>query len=250
MDGLWLAALLSLSIGASLGLLGGGGSILTMPILIYVLGVEEKSAIATSLVVVGVTSAVAALQHARAGNVVWRVAVVFAGAGVVGAFVGARSSAFVPVRALLLLFALLMLATAAAMWRGRRQTTTAPAPSSLPKILALGVVTGLVTGLVGAGGGFLVVPALVLLAQLNVRQAVGSSLLVIALNALAGFVGHIGHVSIDGRLTVVVTGAAVAGSFIGAAAGKRVNPEKLRKVFAVFVVAMAIFMIAKQLPSL
>lgn len=245
-----LAVSLSLLIGISLGLLGGGGSILTVPILIYALGVEEKSAIATSLLVVGVTSAVAALQHARAGNVVWRVALVFAGAGMAGAFVGGGVAKYLPSSALLVLFALIMLATAGAMWRGRKATSasTETQERELPmgKIVLEGLVVGLVTGLVGAGGGFLVVPALALLGGLPMQQAIGSSLVVIALKSFAGYAGYAMHVDIDYGLAALVTGSAVAGSFVGARIARHVSPESLRKGFAVFVLVMALYLLWKQ----
>lgn len=252
MDHLLLAALFAVPIGLSLGLLGGGGSILTIPVLIYALNVGEKSAICGSLLVVGTTSAVAALQHARAGNVAWRVALAFGAAGMVGAYAGGQAGRLIPASVLLVLFALLMFGTAAAMWRGRKKTTTQESPSSLPlpTIIALGAVIGSITGLVGAGGGFIVVPALVLLAGLPMPRAVGTSLVVIAMNSFAGFIGQVGHVSLDLRLIGVVTVAAVGGSFIGAAIGKKIDQDKLRKGFAVFVVAMALFLIVKQVQAL
>jgi uncharacterized membrane protein YfcA len=243
-----LAIALSSLIGISLGLLGGGGSILTVPILIYALGVEEKSAIASSLLVVGTTSLVASIQHARAGNVVWRVALVFAGAGMVGAFWGGKLEKFLPASLLLVIFAVIMFGTAFAMWRGRKSTTVAEQPKELPipKIIAEGIIVGVVTGLVGAGGGFLVVPALALLGGLPMPRAVGSSLVVIALKSFAGFAGYASHVTVDYKLVGIVTGAAIAGSFVGAALAKRVPPESLRKGFAIFVLVMAIFLLFKQ----
>ena len=248
MTTLLIAISLSLLIGVSLGLLGGGGSILTVPILIYALGVEEKSAIASSLLVVGATSAVAAIQHARAGNVVWRVALIFAGAGMVGAFVGGKLAGYLPASVLLVLFALIMFGTAFAMWRGRKASAepTVAAPLHVPKIILEGVVVGVVTGLVGAGGGFLVVPALALLGGLSMQKAIGSSLVVIALKSFAGFAGHASHVTIDYKLTAIVAASAIVGSFIGALVGKKISAEKLRKGFAIFVLVMAVFLLFKQ----
>jgi uncharacterized membrane protein YfcA len=263
MTALVVAVLLSVAIGIALGLLGGGGSILTVPILVYALGMEEKSAIASSLLVVGVTSAVAAIQHARAKNIVWSVALVFALAGMLGAYVGGRMAAFIPATILLVLFAVMMLATALAMWRGRRRDPSddadddddvAERPRSAPArrfatalIAVEGLAVGVVTGLVGAGGGFLVVPALALLGRLTMRQAIGSSLVVIALKSFAGYAGYASHVAIDWRMTGVVALAAVAGTFIGAPLAKRVPQETLRRGFAVFVVAMALLLLVKQL---
>lgn len=246
-----LAALLSLAIGVSLGLLGGGGSILTVPILIYALHVEEKSAIATSLLVVGITSAFAAVQHARAGNVVWRVALVFAGAGMVGAFLGGGVAKYLPSTLLLVLFGLIMLATSVAMWRGKKAPAGAAASARkalpLPKVVLEGLVVGAVTGLVGAGGGFLVVPALALLGGLTMQQAIGSSLVVIALKSFAGFAGYATHVEVNYPLAFVVTLAAVVGSFAGARFAKQVSAESLRKGFSIFVLVMAVFILGKQL---
>jgi uncharacterized membrane protein YfcA len=246
-----LALPLSLCIGISLGLLGGGGSILTVPILIYALGVDEKAAMATSLLVVGITSAVAAVQHARAGNVVWRIAMVFAPAGMLGAFFGGMVARFIPASLLLILFAIIMIGTGLAMWRGRKlpcvhQQGAAGLP--VAKILREGVVVGVITGLVGAGGGFLVVPALALLGGLSMPLAVGTSLVVIALKSFAGFAGYASHVQIDWTLATLVTITAVAGSFAGARLTRHVAPDNLRKGFAVFVLCMAAYLLWKQLP--
>jgi len=246
-----LAALLSLAIGISLGLLGGGGSILTVPILIYALNVEEKSAIATSLLVVGITSAFAAVQHARAGNVVWRVALIFAAAGMAGAFFGGGVAKYLSSTLLLVFFGLIMLATSLAMWRGKKAPARTGEDESralpLPKIVGEGLLVGAVTGLVGAGGGFLVVPALALLGGLTMQQAIGSSLVVIALKSFAGFAGYATHVEVNYPLASVVTIAAVFGSFAGARFAKQISAESLRKGFAVFVLVMAVFILAKQI---
>lgn len=246
-----LALPLSLCIGISLGLLGGGGSILTVPILIYALGVDEKAAMATSLLVVGITSAVAAVQHARAGNVVWRIAMVFAPAGMVGAFVGGLVARFIPATLLLILLALIMTGTGLAMWRGRKAPCLQRVGANcLPvaKIVREGLVVGVVTGLVGAGGGFLVVPALALLGGLSMPLAVGTSLVVISLKSFAGFAGYASHVNIDWTLAALVTLTAVAGSFAGARLTRHVAPDSLRKGFAVFVLCMAAYLLWKQIP--
>jgi hypothetical protein len=239
--------LLSLVIGVALGLLGGGGSILTVPILVYVAGLDAKEAIATSLFVVGVTSAAGALSHARAGRVRWRTGVVFGLAGMVGAYAGGRVAEYLPGTLLLVAFGLMMLATAAAMLRGRR----APEGSThtdLPTlhIVGHGVVVGLVTGLVGAGGGFLVVPALVLLGGLPMGMAVGTSLVVIAMKSAAGLAGYLHSVDIDWGLALAVTGAAVVGSVVGGRLVGRVDQDVLRKAFGWFVVAMGALVLGLQ----
>ena len=250
-----LAAILALVMGLVLGLLGGGGSILTVPILVYVLEVSEKSAIATSLLVVGATSAMALLPHARSGNVVWRTGLVFGVFGMMGAYLGGLVAQFIPGGLLLILFALLMLVTGVMMLRGKKKPAAADAgaegedaDADLPifKVAAEGLVVGMITGLVGAGGGFLVVPALALLGGMSMKRAIGTSLLVIAMKSFAGFAGFAGHVSIDYELALTFVGAAVVGTFVGAAIARRMDATKLRTVFAIFVLVMAVFIIFKQ----
>lgn len=245
-----LAVALSVLIGLSLGLLGGGGSMLTMPILIYVFGVEPKSAIATSLLIVGVTSLVGGVAHAQAGRVQIRTGLLFGAAAMAGAYAGGRLARFLPASILLLAFAALMVATAVAMLRGRRpEAKSAPtvSPRSLPRMLLHGAAVGGLTGLVGAGGGFLVVPALALLGGLPMPMAVGTSLLVIAMQSLAGFVGYLGHVAIDLRLAGIFVAAASVGIVAGEQLAGHLPEQALRKGLAWFVLAMALFLVAKQL---
>lgn len=251
MTALVLTVALAGAIGVSLGLLGGGGSILAVPLLVYVAGLPAKEAIATSLLVVGATSAVAVIPHLRAGRVRWRTGLIFGLAGMTGAYTGGRVAAYLPAGVLLAGFALMMLATAAAMIRGRRGTAGAPVPRELPlpRVVVDGVVVGLVTGLVGAGGGFLVVPALALLGGLAMPVAVGTSLVVIAMKSFAGFAGYLSGVSVDWGLAGAVTLAAAAGSLLGARLAGRVPADVLRKAFGWFVVAMGTFVLAQQLPA-
>lgn len=251
MTTLILTAALATVIGVSLGMLGGGGSILAVPLLVYVTGLPTKEAIATSLLVVGATSAVAVVPHLRAGRVRWRTGIVFGLAGMTGAYTGGRIAEYIPAGVLLTAFALMMLATAAAMIRGRRNTDGKPVPHELPilRVAVDGVAVGLVTGLVGAGGGFLVVPALALLGGLPMPIAVGTSLVVIAMKSFAGLAGYLSSVSIDWGLATVVTAAAIAGSLIGARLAGRVPADTLRKAFGWFVVAMGVFVLVQQLPA-
>jgi uncharacterized membrane protein YfcA len=240
----------SLLIGVSLGVLGGGGSILTVPILVYLAGMETKEAIATSLFVVGVTSAAGVVSHARAGRVRWRTGLLFGLAGMIGAYGGGRLAVFIPGTVLLIAFALMMIATAVAMIRGR---------SSAPKqvrhelpvlhVLSEGIAVGLVTGLVGAGGGFLVVPALALLGGLPMTVAVGTSLLVIAMKSFAGLAGYLADVHIDWGLAVLVTTAAVVGSLVGGLLAGRIPQDALRKSFGWFVAVMGVFVLSQQTGS-
>jgi uncharacterized membrane protein YfcA len=245
-----LAVALAVLIGVALGLLGGGGSILAVPLLVYVAGLDPKEAIATSLLVVGTTSAVALVPHARAGRVQWRTGLLFGAAGMVGAYAGGRLAAYLPGELLLVAFALMMIATAVAMIRGRR----GPAREShvdhpVPRVLLDGVVVGLVTGLVGAGGGFLIVPALVLLAGLPMPVAVGTSLLVISMKSFAGLAGYLASVQIDWPLALAVTAAAVVGSLVGSRLTGLVHPDTLRRAFGWFVVAMGVVVLVEQVPG-
>ncbi|MDR7165879.1 putative membrane protein YfcA [Pseudarthrobacter oxydans] len=251
---LLLVLALSVVIGLSLGVLGGGGSILTVPILVYVAGFEAKEAIAASLFVVGVTSAVSVISHARGGRVMWRTGLIFGAAGMAGAFVGGLLGGHIPGQILLIAFAIMMVATSVAMLRGRKKTNddgAAPVKHELPlgRVLLDGAVVGLVTGLVGAGGGFLVVPALALLGGLPMSVAVGTSLVVIAMKSFAGLAGYLTTVQLDWGLTLSVTAAAIIGSLIGSKLAGRIPEAALRKAFGWFVLAMGTFVLTQQAPE-
>ncbi|MBM7078632.1 sulfite exporter TauE/SafE family protein [Micromonospora humida] len=241
---------LAVLIGVSLGLLGGGGSILAVPLLVYVADLPTREAIAASLLVVGVTSLVGVLPHAREHRVRWRTGLVFGLAGMAGAYVGGRLAGHLPPTLLLTGFAVMMLATAAAMIRGRRVTGgTGPHELPLARVLADGAVVGLVTGLVGAGGGFLVVPALALLGGLPMPVAIGTSLVVIAMKSFAGLAGYLWTVDIHWPLALAVTAAAVLGSLLGGRLTSRVPAEALRLSFGWFVLVMGAFVLVQQLPG-
>ncbi|MFI9111600.1 sulfite exporter TauE/SafE family protein [Streptomyces venezuelae] len=241
----------SVLVGMSLGVLGGGGSILTVPILVYLAGQDTKEAVATSLFVVGVTSLAALVPHARALRVRWRTGLLFGAFSMAGAYGGGRLAEYVPGTALLVAFALMMLATAVAMLRRPRDAgeEARPAERDLPlrHIAAEGLAVGAVTGLVGSGGGFLLVPALAVLGGFPMGIAVGTSLLVIAMNSFAGLAGHLSGVGIDWRLALTVTAAAVAGGLVGGRLAGRVPQDALRSAFGWFVVAMGVFVLAQQL---
>lgn len=249
---LLFAFLLALPVGIALGLLGGGGSILTVPLLVYVLGVEAKSAIATSLLVVGITASAALVLHARAKRVQWRTGLIFGAAGMVGAYLAGRVAEAIPGVVLLVAFGVMMLVTAVAMLRGRSTPAVASTSARLPivKVLLEGLAVGGVTGLVGAGGGFLVVPALVLLGGVPMHVAVGTSLVVVAMKSFAGLAGYLGHATIDWPLAAVVSTAAVVGSLVGATWAARIPQRVLRRGFAIFVLVMAVLMLGGEIASL
>jgi uncharacterized membrane protein YfcA len=242
-----LTAALSLLVGLSLGLLGGGGSILTLPILLYVVGMQAKEAIATSLLVVGVASFVAMLAHARAHRVSFKLALSFGAASMVSAYLAGRFAHLLPGSWLLAGFTATMLVTGAAMLRPRAVQGEEPCAPSPTKALGAGAGVGALTGLVGAGGGFLIVPALTMFAGLDMPRAVGTSLLVITLNSLAGFAGYLGHVHIDVPAAALVTAMAALGSVAGSMLAGRLQPAQLRRGFAGFVLVMGVVMALKQL---
>lgn len=234
-----LTIVLAVGVGVSLGLLGGGGSILTVPLLTYVAGMDAKHAIAMSLLVVGVTSTVGAIPHARAGRVRWRVAAVFGVAAMSGAYAGGRLARFIPGTVLLVAFAVVMIVAGAAMLRARKDAAAADRRLPVVRVVSLGAGVGLVSGLVGAGGGFLLVPALSLLAGLPMPTAVGTSLVVIAAQSYAGLAGHIANDHIDWPTAAMVTSAAVAGALIGGRLIAWVDPSTLRRAFGWLVLLMA-----------
>lgn len=245
-----IVVVLAVFVGLSLGLLGGGGSILVVPLLTYVGGLDPREAIATSLFVVGATSLASLIGHARQGNVRWRIGLIFGAAGMVGAFLGGLAGGRLPGTLLMIAFAVMMIATAGAMIRGRKNAGSAPDSHDHPlwRILLDGLVVGAATGLVGAGGGFLVVPALALLAGLPMAAAVGTSLLVIAMKSFAGLAGYLTSVSLNWPLVAAVTGAAILGSVVGVRLNSVVPEAALRKGFGYFVLLMGAFVLSQELP--
>jgi len=240
-----LGLALAVAIGVSLGLLGGGGAILTVPVLVYVLGYAAKPAIAMSLVVVGITSLIGAALHWRLGNVRVGMAITFGLFAMVGAFAGAKLSTLLSGGVQLVLLALVMTVTAVSMLRGARHDIE-PSGSWRPTLfvpVALGV--GVLTGLVGIGGGFLVVPALVLLARVPMRQAVGTSLLVIAMNTAAGFSGYLGTVDLEWTVLAGFTALAVVGALAGIALSARVPQAALKRGFAVLLLLVGGFVLQR-----
>jgi uncharacterized membrane protein YfcA len=239
--GLALAAL----VGLSLGLLGGGGSILTVPIFVYVLEFEAKQAIAMSLVVVGATSLIGTAGHWRAGHVNLRIALVFGGVAMAGTYLGARLAVFFTGAAQLALFAVVMLLAAFFMLRDSRpraepsHDTTGAARTRMPLgwIVLEGVAVGVLTGLVGVGGGFLIVPALVILGRVPMKEAVGTSLLVIAMKSFAGSAGYLGQVEMPWGFLGAFTAVAAVGILTGTHLVRFVPQHALSQAFAVLLLA-------------
>ena len=243
--GFGLAAL----IGISLGLLGGGGSILAVPILVYVVGMAAKPAIVASLLVVGTTSLVGAFRHWWRSNVDLRAALIFGFISMAGSYAGGRIAAQVSDTFQMVLFAVVMLGASISMLRSRKEEAPADKAVRMPLVVGAAGVVGLLTGVVGVGGGFLIVPALVLFAGLSMKRAVGTSLLVIAMNSASGFLAYAGTVQIDWRYISIFTALAVAGVFIGSALVQHVSQAALTRAFAWFLVAVAGFILIQNTVS-
>lgn len=258
--GFFLAAL----VGVTLGVIGGGGSILTLPILVYVMGVDPVLATSYSLFVVGTTSLVGAVNSYRSRHVDLNAALLFGTASITTVFVTRKlllplipdviiqTSSFRlthPV-ATMLLFALLMVVAAIAMIRNKeleKQPVSENNMSSRIMLLVYGVLIGLITGFLGAGGGFLLIPALVLLLKMPMKKAIGTSLMIIAMNSLIGFTGDIGRFPIDWKFLIEITGVASAGIFIGAGISRKIAGRHLKRFFGYFVLAMGLYIIIHEL---
>lgn len=245
---------LAVVVGLLLGLMGGGGSILTVPLLTLVAGMDPKEAVPGSLVMVGASSLVAALVHAARGAVAWRIGLTFGAASMVGALAGGLLGGRLPGPVLMVGFAAVMLVSAVKMIRsGRRAASRGEAddaddggPVPLARVLTRGVGVGLITGVVGAGGGFLIVPALVLLLGLPMATAVGTALLIIAMNSAMGLVGHLGAARLDWALLGPVTGAMAAAGVVGVLMAHRVSGSALKTAFGWFVLGMGVLLLAQQ----
>lgn len=263
--------LLAGCIGVSLGLLGGGGSVLAVPVLVYVMHVAPKSAIAMTLVIVGTVSLVGVIPHWRRGNVNWRKALIFGSATMVGAFAGAKIAnlPFVTGAMQLLLFAVMMMVAAILMIRKTQRSQSSQVPEAKAMnpepldsenylynepvcrycwlwLLTEGLGIGILTGLVGVGGGFAIVPALVLLGKVPMKEAIGTSLLIISFNSVAGFLGYWGKVELDWHLMVSFTFIAAIGTLMGTHLSHRIDAKYLQKGFGYFLMAVASFILFQQ----
>ena len=239
---------LGVLIGVTLGLLGGGGAILSVPILVYILGVPVKSAVPTSLVVVGLTSLVGVVSHYRAGNLNARAALMFAPSAAVGSLVGSRLALLMDSRLQLAIFAVVLLVASVRMFQSVSvEQAAGPAPSRpLPFLMTIGAGVGLLTGLVGVGGGFLYVPALTLLAGLDMKHAVGTSLALITVSCAAGLAGYLGQVHLDWVLIAIFTALAFIGVIVGSKLAERLDATRLRKAFAVLMLVMGVLVLVRR----
>lgn len=239
----FIDSLFGFAIGLALGLLGGGGSILTVPVLVYVVGQTPQAAVVASLMIVGTNSAMGAFFHRLHGTLNWRVALLFGGSGMGTAYLAAGLSAAVSPNLLMIFFALLMLAVAGLMLGQKRPADDQARFKGLTITILSGAAVGVLTGFLGVGGGFLIVPALVMLVGLPMAQAVGTSLIIITMNSLAGFLGHLHGQQFDMATVVVIAIFAltgIAGAFTGTRLAKRLHPDRLRQLFAIFVILLAV----------
>ena len=244
----------AIAIGISLGLLGSGGSILTVPVLVYLVGQDEKVAIAGSMFIVGSIALAGSLQFIRAGFVNWRTVATFGLPGMAGTYLGAAIAAYVSGLTQLTLFAVVMLLASYLMLRPIKLAEESHAPRALWKIAGDGLVVGIITGLVGVGGGFLIVPALVLLGGLSMHHAVATSLVIIALKSYSGFYKYLDvlgeqGLSLDWPVLGLVTVLGIAGSIVGSRLARRVHQDRLKRWFGYFLIVMGIYILARSLPG-
>jgi uncharacterized protein len=253
--------LLAIGMGVSLGMLGGGGSVLALPVLVYVMGIPPKSAIAMTLIIVGTVSLVGVIPHGRRGHINGKTAIVFGSATMLGAYLGARlaTQPWLTAAFQMLLFGVSMLLAAGFMIYRTAQAEP-PSESTLDAalyrppvckycwlwLMTEGIGVGGLTGLVGVGGGFAIVPALVLLGKIPMKQAIGTSLLIIAGNSVAGLLGYLGHIDLNWPLTVSFTFAAGVGTVLGTYLGQFVSARHLQKGFGYFLLAIATFILLKN----
>lgn len=253
----------SLFIGVSLGLIGGGGSILTVPVLVYLFGISPTLGISYSLFVVGFTSLVGASNNYRKGLVNFKTALLFGASSITTVFITRKfiiphvPNVFFTIGSfqvthaffVMVVFAVLMLAASISMIRNKKVSANENSTSKKKRALLLfyGILIGLVTGFLGAGGGFLLIPALVILMKLPMKEAIGTSLLIVSLNSLIGFVGDIGRHPIDWKFLFIITTIAIAGVFAGGFFNQKVNAEKLKKGFGWFVLVMGVYILVKEI---
>ena len=242
-----LGYLLAVITGLSLGLMGGGGSILTVPILVYILELPVKVSIAMSLAIVGTTAVIGSYSHYKAGNINIKIAFLFAPFAMVGTFLGAKLATLLSDSTQLIFFAIIMLIASIFMFKGRKEITSSDEQKLNFLLIAIqAIFVGVITGIVGVGGGFMIVPALVLLGRIPMKQAIGTSLVIIALNSLTGFLGYISQVEINWTILISFAFFTAIGIIIGTKLVNYVTAEKLKKGFAVFLVLMGIFILYKS----
>jgi uncharacterized membrane protein YfcA len=233
------ALVLAAVIGISLGALGAGGSIITLPVLVYVAGIPAYTAISMSLVIVGGTSLMGTYLHHRHGRVFFKAVWMLGGAGMAGAFAGSSLTHRVSENALMLAFALLMVGAGAAMLRKKTESDLAPRCSP-PRCLGIGAVVGVLTGFLGIGGGFVIVPALILFAGLAPKTAIGTSLAIIALNSAAGLIGHLRYGDIDWTVTMAFLALALSGMWLGTRICGQLSQQALQRAFAWLIIAVGV----------
>lgn len=242
-----IAIIIGAFVGTLLGLLGGGGAVLIVPSMVYILHVDEHVALATALVIVGLNALVGGTLAWRQGRTQLRVAFIFGASGMITAYIGARISKLIPGDVLLMAFSVLLLVIATFMFRRTPEAADTPATTRpLWHIIAVGAGVGLVTGTLGVGGGFLIVPAMVLLVGMPMRQAVGTSLIVIAINSTASLLGHL-DTPFDWSLIAALLAGAIPCVALSGRLGAYVPADKLRKAFAVFITLVAIAMLAENI---
>jgi uncharacterized membrane protein YfcA len=248
---LLIAGALAFVAGVVFGIFGAGGSILLVPILVYALGVPVKSALGMSLLILMLTGGFATAAHSRSRYVSWWIGLRWALVGMIGAYAGGRVAEFIPGSVLLLIFATVVVVVSLIMIRRATPASHAdPRRIPMTKVAGVAIVLGFFTGMIGVGGGFLLVPVLVLVCGIDVKLAIGTSLLIITINSLGGFLGFVSHEPIPWRLALTVAAFNAAGSLLGERLGKPLPAYRLRPAFGVFLLVVGAAMVVENLVDL
>jgi len=245
-----IAGLLALIAGIGFGIFGAGGSILLVPILVYVLGLPVKVSLGMALLILVLTGGIAALAHARSGNISWKVGLQWSALGIGGAYIGGRAAEFIHPAVLLGMFAVVVVVSASAMLTPKGPSVATRPPAGFARIALVGVSLGFITGMIGVGGGFLLVPALVLLCNIDVKKAIGTSLFIISMRSLGGFLGFSAHTTFPIVLTATIACFNAAGSLIGERIGKPLSPQRLRPAFGLFLLIVGAVMVVQNVVDL
>lgn len=240
----------SLSMGIILGLFGGGGGILTVPVLHYALDMPMNTSIATSLIILCITSTVSSYHHIKNRHILWRHGLSLGAFSITGTIAGSHLASYIPEHGLILILITMMLASAGAILckRGHSRQSDSQVKGSIFTLAATGLMIGMMTGLTGSGGGFLVVPALILLFDLAPGPAVATSLFIIAMNSFFGVLTHVSYQSLNWPLITLISIIAIFGTFIGRKLGQRLNVQTMHKLFASFIGGLAIILSVKEIP--
>lgn len=256
-----------LLIGLTLGLIGGGGSILGVPVLVYIMGYNAEEATSYSLFIVGITSLIGSISYLKKGDISFEAILQFAIASLITVFcvrkfmmpnipsvINFSGIEISKQMLIMLLFSILIVTSSISMIKKKTYNRInevkwdefAKSPMGLPFVILLGIIVGVITGFVGAGGGFIIVPVLIFFLRLNFKKAIGTSLCIVALNSLIGFTGNIGHQKIDWLMLIIISAICIIGILLGSMLSAKVSSQKLKPAFGWFTLVVGLFVLIKE----